>query len=177
MTKTLDEEASHYVGRVWLTCSRESICLDVAWTWKVNWHEPDVLPVAKLEETNRLAGQSERFGPAFLDDVWHNHGVVLHQAQYPRLELRQEPSYTWEHCLHLQHIDVLVCLLPGQCPLQLMRDQLCPHLWLEAPVKRVISASKALSETPCSTAGEDHQAPSWRIVRVTEILSDQDPVS
>ena len=28
---------------------RKSICLDVAQTWKVNWHEPDVLPVAKLE--------------------------------------------------------------------------------------------------------------------------------
>ena len=52
-----------------------------------------------------------------------------------------------------------------------------PHLWLEASVKRVISASKALSETPCSTAGKDHQATSWRMVRVTEILSDQDPVS
>ena len=84
---------------------------------------------------------------------------------------------TREHCLHLQHIDVLVCLLPGQCPLQLMGAQLGPHLWLEASVKRVISASKALSETPCSTAGEDHQAASWRMVRVTEILSDQDPVS
>ena len=76
-----------------------------------------------------------------------------------------------------QHIDVLVCLLPGQRPLQLMGAQLCPHLWLEASVKRVISASKALSETPCSTAGKDHQAASWRMVRVTEILSDQDPVS
>ena len=52
-----------------------------------------------------------------------------------------------------------------------------PHLWLEASVKRVISASKALSETPCSSAGEDHQAASWRMVRVTEILSDLDPVS
>ena len=75
------------------------------------------------------------------------------------------------------------CLTSGTVPetwveakTQLMGAQLCP-LWLEVSVKRVISASKALSETPCSTAGEDHQAASWRIVRVTEILSDQNPVS
>ena len=79
---------------------RESICLDVAWTWKVNWHEPDVLPVAKLE-MNHQAGQSEWFGTVFLDDVRHNHCVVAHQAHYPRLALRQGHGYTQEHCLHL----------------------------------------------------------------------------
>ena len=75
------------------------------------------------------------------------------------------------------HIDVLACLLPGPHPLQLMGAQLCPHLCLDASVKRVISVCKALGETPCSTAGEAHPATWWRMVGATEILSDQDPVS
>ena len=28
----------------------ESICLDVAWTWKVNWHKPDAIPVVNLRK-------------------------------------------------------------------------------------------------------------------------------
>ena len=52
-----------------------------------------------------------------------------------------------------------------------------PHPWLEASVNKVISVSRALSETPCSTAGEAHQATWWRMIGVNEILSDQDPVS
>ena len=49
---------------------------------KVNWHEPDDLLVAKLEEPNRQVGQFERFGPHFRCDVRHNHSVVAHQAHY-----------------------------------------------------------------------------------------------
>ena len=86
---------------------RESICLDVAWTWKVNWHELDVLPVAKLKEPNHQAGQSEWFGTTFLDYVRHNHGVVAHQAHYMRLVLSLGHGYTQEHCLHL----ILMCWL------------------------------------------------------------------
>ena len=57
-----------------------------------------------------------------------------------------------------------------------VREPSCaPHPWLEASVNKVISVSRALSETPCSTAGEAHQATWWRMVGVTEILSDLAP--
>ena len=114
----------------------ESICLDVAWTWRVNWHKPDALQVVKLEERNRQAGQSERFGTPFFDDAQHDHNVVTHKTHYLTFELRQGPSYTREHCLHHQQIDELACLLS-------LRHSVRP---------------------PASTAGDNHQATWWRMV-------------
>ena len=43
---------------------QQMIDFDVVRPWKVHWNYPDSLPIAKLEELNCQAGQSELFGPS-----------------------------------------------------------------------------------------------------------------
>ena len=54
--------ANRLITDAWGEHRMKKLPVDVARTWKMNWHKPDALPVAKLEETNRQAGHAERFG-------------------------------------------------------------------------------------------------------------------
>ena len=91
-----------------------------------------------------------------LVDVKHNHSVVAHQVQYlgsgrNLVTPRSTASIP----------NRLMCWLAcwgDHIPCSIWESSCASHPWLEASVNRVISVSRALSETPCKTTREAHHA-------------------
>ena len=110
MRRTLDEETTYSVRRVWPTCER-------AFAWMLlepgRWTGMSLMSFWLQKLRSRIIRQVSLndLVPPSLIMYDTNHGVVAHQAHYMRLVLRQGHGYTQEHCLHLILMCWLACCL------------------------------------------------------------------